>query len=160
MAQQDRFAELLSSVAREVTRRQASEVCCGDLSLEQFQTMQAIADATEASIGSLSAEQRVDISTMSRNVTVLERNGYLVRARSEGDARVVLVRLTAKGKRALETLCCSEREVLRDVYDRLPAAERPKLIASLATLQACLDESGVEAEGNICCPPSTRRNAP
>jgi hypothetical protein len=31
MAQRDRFAELLSQLAREVTRRQATEVCCGDL---------------------------------------------------------------------------------------------------------------------------------
>lgn len=158
MGQQDRFAELLSSVAREVTRRQASEVCCGDLSLEQYQTMQAIADATPASIGSLSSEQRVDISTMSRNVTVLERHGYLIRARSDEDARVVLVRLTAKGKRALDTLCCGEREVLRDVYERLPAADRAKLISSLELLAACLDRRTVEAEA--CCPPSPRKNAP
>jgi DNA-binding MarR family transcriptional regulator len=158
MAQQDRFAELLSAVAKEVTRRQASEVCCGDLSLEQFQTMQAIADVTQASIGTLSSKQRVDISTMSRNVSVLERHGYLVRARSDGDGRVVLVRLTAKGKRALETLCCDEREVLRDVYERLPAADRAPLIASLTTLRACLDESAVEAD--LCCPSSLCKDAP
>jgi DNA-binding MarR family transcriptional regulator len=157
MAQQDRFAELLSQIAREVTRRQASEVCCGDLTLEQFQTMRSVDGAEQATIGSLSSAQRVDLSTMSRNVNVLERNGYLLRTRSDDDARVVHVRLTGKGRRALETLCCSERDVLREVYDRLPQAERPRMLKTLETLRSCLDTSG--SDGEACCPPSPRKNA-
>ena len=121
MAQENRFAELLSAVAREVTLRQASEVCCGDLTLEQFQTLRALSGSGPLSIGALSSQLRVDMSTMSRNVTVLERNGYLLRARSAEDARVVHVKLTAKGKRALETLRCDERDVLEEVYQRLPS---------------------------------------
>src|SRR3954467_4182940 len=106
MAHENRFAEVLSAVAREVTLRQASDVCCGDLTLEQFQTLRALGTSQQLSIGALSAQLRVDLSTMSRNVTVLERNGYLLRARHPDDARVVQVKLTAKGKRALETLRC------------------------------------------------------
>ena len=121
MAEGDRFAELLSRVAREVTTRQASEICCGDLTLEQFQTLTAVSASDQLSIGSLSAQLRVDLSTMSRNVTLLERNGYLLRARSAEDGRIVQVTLTAKGKRALDTLRCGERDVLGDVY-RSPAA--------------------------------------
>jgi DNA-binding MarR family transcriptional regulator len=157
MAQQDRFAELLALIAREITRRQASEVCCGDLTLEQFQTMRAVSVSNAATIGWLSSEQRVDLSTMSRNVSVLERNGYLVRARSESDARVVLVTLTAKGRRALETLACSERDVLRDVHDRLPPSERPRVLKSLEALRACLAAS--DAAGEACCPPPAPRKS-
>src|SRR3954469_21206028 len=143
MSQQRRFAELLSQVARDITLRQASDVCCGDLTLEQFQTLRAIVGSTpgaasasapasdQRSMGSLSTQLRVDLSTMSRNVTVLERNGYLSRARSADDARVVHVRLTPKGKRALETLRCGERDVLGDVYRELPAARRPAIVEAL-----------------------------
>src|SRR6476469_4323845 len=105
MTEADRFAELLSRVAREVTLRQASDVCCGDLTLEQFQTLRALGASAQLSMGALSSRLRVDLSTMSRNVTVLERNGYLARARDAEDARIVHVRLTARGKRALDTLC-------------------------------------------------------
>jgi DNA-binding MarR family transcriptional regulator len=157
MAQQDRFAELLSHVAREITRRQTSEVCCGDLTLEQFQTIRTVAASENSTIGSLSAEQRVDLSTMSRNVSVLERNGYLLRTRREDDARVVNVRLTAKGRRALETLCCSERDVLKEIFDRLPAAERPRVLKVLEALRASLASSNTE--GDSCCPPSPRKSA-
>ncbi len=157
MAQQERFAELLSQLAREVTRRQATEVCCGDLTLEQFQTLHAVHRADRASIGSLSEEMGVDISTMSRNVSVLERDGYLIRARSEDDARFVHVSLTAKGRRALETLRCSERDVLRDVYDRLPTAERARVMKTLEALRLCLIRS--DSEEAACCPPTSVRKS-
>src|SRR5436190_8333079 len=109
-------------------------------------------------MGSLSAQLRVDVSTMSRNVSVMERNGYLTRARSDDDGRFVHVRLSPKGRRALETLCCDEREVLGDVYARVPPAERPRVMRALEVLQTCLAPAGA---ADACCPPrSARRSAP
>jgi MarR family transcriptional regulator, organic hydroperoxide resistance regulator len=158
MAQGHRFAELLSGVAREITLRQASEVCCGDLTLEQFQTLRAVSASDQLTIGSLSAVLRVDLSTMSRNVTVLERNGYLLRSRSSEDGRVVYVGITAKGKRALETLRCDERDVLEGVYERLPPAERPKVVKALEVLRTCLEEAE-NAEPACCAPATVRKGA-
>jgi DNA-binding MarR family transcriptional regulator len=154
MTRGHRFAELLSQVAREITLRQASEVCCGDLTLEQFQTLRAVDASDQLSVGALSMKLRVDFSTISRNVTLLERNGYLERSRSVEDGRVVRVGITAKGIRALETLRCDERDVLTSVYERLPVRERPAVTRALQLLQTCLDESG-DAEA-ACCPPSSR----
>ena len=156
MAEGDRFAELLSGVARAVTRRQASEVCCGDLTLAQFQTLRSISRAKRSSIGSLSAELQVNLSTMSRNVALLEKNGYLSRARSEADGRIVEVTLTPKGDRALHTLRCGERDVLGDVYERLSPVERPRIVKALETLSACLEQS---EDGAACCPPPAARKA-
>ncbi len=138
MAQGHRFAELLSQVTREITLRQAADVCCGDLTLEQFQTLRAVSASEQASIGSLSSSLRVDLSTMSRNVTV-----------------IVHVAITGKGRRALETLRCEERDVLQDVYERLPTGERPRVLKALEALRTCLDES--TSTGAACCPPSSVR---
>jgi DNA-binding MarR family transcriptional regulator len=140
--------------------RQAAEVCCGELTLEQFQTLRAVGGGdAPLSIGVLSARLRVDLSTMSRNVSVLERNGHLARARDGEDGRVVKVKLTAKGRRALETLRCDERDVLRDVYARLPAAERSGAVRALELLRSCLETA--DASGAACCAPVTigRRRA-
>jgi DNA-binding MarR family transcriptional regulator len=155
MVEEARFGELLSQVARAITRRQASDVCCGDLTLEQFQALHAVSAADQPSIGALSASLGVELSTMSRNVALLERNGHLRRARSADDARVVQVRLTARGKRALETLRCDERDLFNDAYERLPAAQRTTVVRALETLSRCLDVSGDRAAA--CCPPVTIR---
>ncbi|HEX2660198.1 MAG TPA: MarR family winged helix-turn-helix transcriptional regulator [Polyangia bacterium] len=136
-------------MAREVTLRKASDVCCGDLTLEQFQTLRALDGPAPVSLGALSTQLRVDLSTMSRNVSLLERSGYLRRARSEADGRVVLIRLLAKGRRALASLQCDERDVLADVYQRLAPSERPAVLKALEVLQACL-ENGANSP---CCSP-------
>lgn len=149
--QNNRFAELLSQIGREVTFRHTSEVCCGDLTLEQFQTLRAVEKSQRASIGSLSLELRVDLSTMSRNISVLERNSYLSRTRSAEDRRIVHVKLTAKGRRELETLRCGEREVMQDVYDRLPMTDRPQVLKALELLRLCFDRSDDRA--HVCCTP-------
>jgi len=154
----ERFAALLSEVAREITRRRSSEACCGDLTLEQFETLRAVAASAHATMGSLSGGLGVDLSTMSRNVSVLERSGYLRRARSDDDGRVVLVRLTAKGRDALATLRCGERDVLGDVFERLAPGQRPEVVQALEALRGCLREVPPAAD---CCPPVVlRRRSP
>lgn len=100
-------------------------------------------------MGSLSVQLHVDLSTMSRNVTLLERNGHLLRTRNAEDGRIVEVILTARGKRALNTLRCGERDILGTVYDRLSRTERAGIVKALETLSECL----VQAEdGAACCP--------
>jgi DNA-binding MarR family transcriptional regulator len=159
VAEDDRFAQLLTYVAREITLRQAADVCCGDLTLEQFQTLKAIHGSARPSIGALSLELRVDLSTMSRNITLLERNGYLSRARSAEDGRVVHVRLTAEGRRALKTLHCEEKDVLGQIYDQIPSGERPRVVRALEALRTCLERSSTrsDAVGTECCAPAPSR---
>jgi len=65
------------------------------------------------------------------------------------------VSVTTKGRRALETLRCDERDVLEDVYERLPVGDRPKVVKALELLRTCLDESGASAAA--CCAPTQLR---
>lgn len=157
MGQERLFAGLLSRVAQEITARQAVEVCCGELTLEQFRTLEAATASDRPAVGTLAASLRVDVSTMSRNVTVLERSGYLSRARSEQDGRVVHVALTAKGRRALETLRCDEQSVLANIYSRLPASDRPKVVRALEVLASCLEGARSLSTTDGCCAPGPLR---
>jgi DNA-binding MarR family transcriptional regulator len=155
---QDRFAKALSSISRRVSKLQATEICCGDLTREQFATLRTIDAARDPSIGALSASLRVDLSTMSRNVSVLEREKYVSRARAREDSRIVTVVLTAKGKNALETLRCDEQDVMARVFRRLPTADRGSLVEALETVQAALDSDGVAAD-EACCAPGLQKRA-
>jgi len=150
MSERKKFGELLSRIAKRVTTLQTSDICCGDLTLEQFQTLRTIDAAAEPpSLGRLSAEMGVDLSTMSRNMTVLERNEYASRARSAEDGRVVTVKLTAKGRRALESLRCDEEETFQKIYETVLPGARPKVVRALETLDQCLSA----ADQAPCCAP-------
>ncbi|HEY4186474.1 MAG TPA: MarR family winged helix-turn-helix transcriptional regulator [Polyangia bacterium] len=150
MTRGDRFAALLSQVASDVVRRRSSEICCGELTLEQFDTLAAIDRSGGASIGSLAVAANVELSTMSRNISVLERNAHLIRRKLSGDRRIVHVSLTAKGQQALTTLRCSEKDVLGDVYERIAPEERAPIMKALEALRGCLVSCTTDA---ACCPP-------
>src|SRR3954451_15083434 len=158
MSERRKFGDLLSRIARRVTAVQTSEVCCGDLTLEQFSTLRAIDTAPETpSLGKLSAQMGVDLSTMSRNVTVLERNDYAARTRSAEDGRVVTIKLTAKGRRALDTLRCDEEDTFGKIYETVPAAARPQLVKALAILDGRLNGAPSAAGDDPCCSPTRAR---
>lgn len=139
MKHEERFARALTAVSRRVAKLRATEICCGGLTREQFDTLRAIEAAREPSITALSDSLRVDLSTMSRNVTVLEREKYVSRERAADDSRKVTVILTPKGRGALETLCCDEEDVMARVFHHLPASQRPTVVDALETLHAVLD---------------------
>jgi DNA-binding MarR family transcriptional regulator len=118
------------------------------LTLEQFQTLRTIDAAADRSMGALSQAVRVDLSTMSRNVSVLEREGYVTRSRHPEDSRVVTVALSPRGKEALETLRCEEEDVMAKLYQQLPASQRPGVLEALELLRAALEK---DSAATACC---------
>lgn len=120
------------------------------MTFEQFETLRAIEASKDPSMSALSAALRVDISTMSRNVSVLEREKYVSRVRAQDDSRIVTVLLTPKGRNALETLRCDEQEVMANVYRKIPMASRATILETLSVLQAALESDDLTA-AEACC---------
>jgi DNA-binding MarR family transcriptional regulator len=154
---QDRFARVLSSISRRVSKLQSTEICCGALTREQFATLRTIEAARDPSLSSLSATLRVDLSTMSRNISLLEREKYVSRARVAEDSRLVTVGLTPKGRTALETLCCDEQDVMAKVFARLPTARRASIVGALEAVEAALHPDGAAGDETCCAPGAPKR---
>jgi DNA-binding MarR family transcriptional regulator len=147
------FGSLLVQLARVVSRIERDEVCCGDLTFQQFETLRRIERAPKVTLSSLAVDLQIDQSTASRNLALLERGGYLSKARHEADARSVIVELTRKGRTALSSLSCDERDAFAELHDRIPAAQRASVLAALAVLSEALAEPTAAA----CCPPELKR---
>jgi DNA-binding MarR family transcriptional regulator len=157
VTQHERFARVLSSIARRVSRLRSAEVCCGGLTPEQFETLRALEASTDPSMGRLSTALGVDLSTMSRNVSVLQREGYVERTRHPDDSRVVTVALTRKGANALETLRCDEKDVMAKLFNRIPAASRATALQALELVQTALEPE--DEAGAACCAPEQPKKA-
>src|SRR5437016_3396788 len=78
-------------------------IACGraGLRVTQFSILAAVARLGEASLKQLEAELAIDQTTLTRSLTLLERDGVIERA-AHPDGRIKAMRLTAKGRRALE----------------------------------------------------------
>ena len=149
------FTELARRVARRLNSIEREQVCCGDITLQQFDTLRSLREAAGMTTSAIAEGQGIDLSTASRNLGVLEKHGYLSRARSKTDSRQVEHRLTAKGRRCVDSLCCDEQAVFDAIFARIPEAQRAPVLRALGTLADAL-EAPVDAS---CCavPPEPER---
>ena len=91
----------LRMVSRAVTQLYDDVLRPSGLRVTQFSILAAIARMGEANLKVLEDALAIDQTTLTRSLNVLERDGVLERA-SHPDARIRAMKLTPKGRRALE----------------------------------------------------------
>jgi DNA-binding MarR family transcriptional regulator len=135
-------------------RLEREQVCCAEMTRQQFDTLRALHESGGLSTSELAARFGIDLSTASRNLALLERQGCIRRRAAPGDARLVRNLVTPKGRRCVETLCCDEQSAIDAVLQRLPARAWPGLARSLTLLAEALEDATAS-----CCAPRTARAA-
>lgn len=84
-----------------------------DLTVPQHRALVLVASGRVTSIGDLADELGVNQSNASRLVGRLARTGLLARHRSAADARTVVLKVTAEGRRTLEAVAqCRRSQVV------------------------------------------------
>src|SRR5258705_13479776 len=101
------------------------------LSLTAVATLRTLEMSGACRLSELATGQGVTQPAMTQLVTRLERDGYAQRGGSPDDARVVLVSLTAAGRHLLRRRRHARTEQLRELLDRLPAADRDAVFAAV-----------------------------
>src|SRR5438128_2466589 len=104
MADQDRFARVVMTVARGLGRVGRARARAGDVTPQQAETLQIIADRGAVSTSTLAQLLGIDPSTASRNLSGLERAGFITRKKGADDGRQTDVRLSPRGKRTADAV--------------------------------------------------------
>jgi DNA-binding MarR family transcriptional regulator len=91
----------LRMVTRAVTQLYDDVLRPSGLRVTQFSVLATIARMGEANLKQLEDALAIDQTTLTRSVNLLERDGVIERA-SRPDGRIKAMRLTSKGRRALE----------------------------------------------------------
>jgi DNA-binding MarR family transcriptional regulator len=138
-ADQERFARAAQVVARGLGRISRERARAGDVTPQQAETLQLIAERGAVSTSSLATLLGIDPSTASRNLAGLERAGYITRKKGADDARQTDIRLTPRGKRTADSCASESLHAMLSVLERLPRAERAKIVESLEALGRTLD---------------------
>src|SRR5450432_2308068 len=124
MADQDRFARALLALARGLGRIARERARTGDVTPQQAETLQLIADKGALSTSTLATLLGIDPSTASRNLSGLERVGLIARKKGSDDGRQTDVRLTPRGRRAAQSASAGGSEAFGSLLDQVPRAER------------------------------------
>lgn len=141
MADQDRFARALLAVARGLGRIARERARTGDVTPQQAETLQLIAERGALSTSSLAGLLGIDPSTASRNLSGLERAGLIARQKGADDGRQTDVRLTPRGRRAAQTVGSGASAAFASLLDRVPRGERARVLEALEILTKVLDQT-------------------
>ena len=89
----------------------------------------------------LAARLRLQKSTVSRLVGMLEGRGWVGRHRSPTDGRAFEVGLTAAGVKAASEIAEARRDKFARVLEAIPEERRASVLAAMRTLEEAMDET-------------------
>jgi len=143
MSTRSHFGSLLIQVAQAVARMERDEVCCGDLTFQQFETLRILERIPHVTLGVLATGLAIDQSTASRNLGRLLRAGYLSKDPNESDHRSALLLLTSKGRATIASMACDERDAIAAIYERVSPNRRSSVVEALTALSDALESKVV-----------------
>jgi DNA-binding MarR family transcriptional regulator len=133
----------LYTESRRLTKGIAQEV---GLTGPQLTIIKLLETFGDLSLSSLSERIRAQNSTVTGIIDRLERDELVLRERSTSDRRVVLIKLTAKGKELARNVEVQPMEIFRGALAALSADEVGQLVRILGKLQrwvrARVDDAG------------------
>jgi DNA-binding MarR family transcriptional regulator len=115
----------------QIEEQSLKEGILSDLSITEVHTIEAIGIYSETSMSEIAQKLKITVSTLTTAINKLIKKGYVERKRIEEDRRVVLVKLTKKGKLAFRLHEKFHGEMINNAIEGLSIEEEELLISSL-----------------------------
>lgn len=117
------------------------EKMCQGVTLSQHHVIDALARKKRLAMNELSQEVGVAVSTLTRIVDVLVRDGIVARRHSEQDRRKVCIELTEKGAELAETLKQCAEYFWGAVLTTIPHEKKQEISENLRILLHALEQA-------------------
>jgi DNA-binding MarR family transcriptional regulator len=101
----------------------------------QLTVLKLLESLGDLSLSSLSDRIKAQNSTVTGIIDRMEREELVRRERSEADRRVVLIRLTTKGRRIAEAIDVEPLQIFRQALASLPRKDREEMLRILVAFQ-------------------------
>jgi|SRR5471030_51889 len=115
----------------QIEERSLKNGILSDLSITEIHTIDAIGMYTEKTMSEVAQKLKINVSTLTTAINKLIKKDYVERKRIEEDRRVVLVKLTRKGKLASRLHQKFHGEMINNAIAGLSIKEEDILISSL-----------------------------
>ena len=115
-----------------------------DITNNDMHIIEAIGVEEPRNMSEIARRLSVTVSTLTTNMNGLEKKGYIVRARSVEDKRVVYVTLTEKGKKAIYHHRDFHKKMIRALVKDLNEEEMEVLYRCLQNLNGFLEQEAGE----------------
>ena len=129
--------ELLVQLFNDVLQIEESSLKNGeisDLSITEIHTIEAIGMYTEKTMSEVAQSLKITVGTLTTAINKLIKKQYVERKRIEEDRRVVLIKLTKRGKLAYRLHEKFHKDMVNTAIEGLDEKEEKILISSLSKL--------------------------
>jgi DNA-binding MarR family transcriptional regulator len=134
--------EQMIELVRSLGLHKPDETPCGQpVSIGEAHALLEIAREPGLTQNGLAARLRLEKSTVSRIAGLLERRGWVRRARDARDARFIRLHLTRSGSTANANIAASRRAKYERLFGALPADRRAGILEALSLLVEVCRES-------------------
>jgi len=140
-------SHLLHRAQQVASIKSASALKAAGVTLRQFSVLAAVAEAEGASQSRLVDATGIDRSTLADMVQRMEEAGLIIREQSERDARAKAVKLTDKGRAALDIAAPAVRDADIALLSTLPKSRRGTFVEILARLTGTSEEDAARDIG-------------
>lgn len=107
-----------------------------DLSITEIHTIEAISMYEARSMSEVAMDLEITVGTLTTAINNLVKKGYVERKRIEEDRRVVLIKLTKRGKLAYRIHEKFHKDMVKETVEGLSESEEEVLVTALEKLNS------------------------
>ena len=134
--------EQMVALVRAFGLHRPDQTPCGQpVSVTEAYALMELSRSEPLSQNELAARLRLEKSTVSRLVGILEDRGWITRTRSPNDGRAVEIRLSDAGRTVAANIAEARQAKFARVLVAIPEEERAAVITALQILVEAIDES-------------------
>ncbi len=134
------FSLLVSRLVRKLSLLERDEKVCFGVTISQCYAVETLSQNGKLSMKELSREMGVAVSTMTRILDVMVRDGFAKRENDPKDRRLVCVELTTKGRNLAAKLKRCGEDYLGTIFDKIPTSRRERVTKSLKFLLNAVEQ--------------------
>jgi DNA-binding MarR family transcriptional regulator len=141
------FKSKLRLVGQRIGNRFKNEIVCCGVSLAQCHVLIELDQQCCCSLKALAEALGLDISTLSRTVDTLVKEGYVKREENPSDRRSINLTLSEKGREKTNYINTKSDEYYKEVLELIPAEKHALVIETMEWLGRAMAEFNPEPAG-------------
>ena len=131
----DKVNELMPVIIRTFLKQQSTEFYKIKLTMPQFVILDILQRHGESKMSDLAKSLSVTTAAMTGIVDRLVREGYLRRESDPKDRRIIKIRLTAKGERAVTQILEKKKQMIIKMFGMISQGEREEYLRILTHIR-------------------------
>jgi DNA-binding MarR family transcriptional regulator len=142
----DKISEVMPSIMREFSRRQASELMKGKVTLTQMLILEFLERKGAVKMTDIARFMQVSTAAATGIVERLVKAGYVIRTFQENDRRIIRIKINSRGLDLVRRVAMERHKVLSSIFSSVSDKDRIDYLRILTKINDNLIKEAVKSD--------------